>query len=194
MELLCQSFGPPNLSMTGLFRTLPLFDWVYLSLSWMFSSSWVCLSFSVHFSSPCKSHDPLQGISWKALCSHTFFTAPCSVQMGNKWFPRAVPWVFPSPLLTKHPQTSLREPELLPLREQWVRNLSAGGSFWGLPPPGVRGEAKRNESQESQESQSSCRGCCWTRRQWLGTPRELTRGKARRQKGLGGGRREKQDI
>lgn len=56
--------------MTGLIRTLPLFAWVYLFLFWIFSSPWICVSFLVHFSSPCKLCDPLQGISWKAVFTH----------------------------------------------------------------------------------------------------------------------------
>lgn len=52
--------------MTGLIRTLPLFDCVYLSLSWVFSFSWVCLSFFSPFLFPLQ-------VLWskKALCSHT---------------------------------------------------------------------------------------------------------------------------
>lgn len=56
--------------MTGLIRPLPLFDCVYLSLSWMLSSSWVYVFFLPYFSSPANPVMPCKAFL-KEHCAHS---------------------------------------------------------------------------------------------------------------------------
>lgn len=103
-------------------------------------------------------------------------------------------WASASTLLTDHPQNLPKRTWISPLEGLVGQKPFCWGSFWSLPPPGVRGEAKRKESQGNQESQSSCRGCWWRRGQWLDTRRKHTRGEARRLKGIGEWKREAGDL
>lgn len=97
--------------------------------------------------------------------------------------------------LQSTPKTCLREPELLPLRERWVRNLSAEGLSEVCHLQVFSRRPKEKKVKKAKKvSQSSCRGCCWRRGQWLDTPRKHTRGEARRLKGIGEWKREAGDL